>query len=214
MPDILLWILYILGAALFIVLVALLLPVKVYIKTTPESKISAKVKILFFTITPKKDNKKEDMPEAEGGKVASFFGFSDFSSFRALKEKLKKSGLTKTVSSLFGIVIDLIKRATALFCKCRLKRLYLRIVCANPDAAVAAIEYGAVCSVVYPAVSFISSAMKTRSDALDINLLCGYDEEEPSFEFDIYFSVRVFYIVKALLGIIFDNAKKEIANGR
>ncbi len=213
-------ILLILAAIAVLIALVLSLPLHIYIKTDKDEKFSAKVKILFFNLTKKRKEKKEppapkdEKPKSTAEKVLSFFGFSDFSSLRSIKERLQKSGVATTVSELGKLVVDLIKRAAGLVKHIKLHRLNVKVVCASDDAAAAAIEYGAVCAILYPAVSFISSSVKTKTNALNVNVSCGYDDCESDLYVDTHFSIRMFFLVKAVIKITFDNFKKEFKNGR
>jgi hypothetical protein len=66
------------------------------------------------------------------------------------------------------------------------------------DAADAAIEYGVVCSAVYPFIGYLETNFKGAEKALDVNIGCDF-ENEAYFGTDIKIKLRIIHIVRALM---------------
>ena len=83
-------------------------------------------------------------------------------------------------------------------------------VVASEDAAEAAIEYGAASAIIYSFVGYLKANTQCSEDAIKTNLSCKYNSKESEFFFNLLISVKIFKLVRAVLVIIKENAKKEI----
>ncbi|MBQ5838329.1 MAG: DUF2953 domain-containing protein, partial [Clostridia bacterium] len=99
--------------------------------------------------------------------------------------------------------------------KIKLKRFGLDVICGGGDAADAAIEYGVVCSAVYPFIGYLETNFKGAERALDVNIGCDF-ENEAYFGIDIKAKIRIIHILRAFLKGAIDiaNEQTEATNER
>ncbi|MBQ4119207.1 MAG: DUF2953 domain-containing protein [Clostridia bacterium] len=156
------FLLYILGGLLGLFTVALLLPVSVALSYNGEFKY--KLKIAFVTLNfnkkekPKKQKKNDkQQKKTEVKPEKSFF-----------EKLIDKKGFAGAVKEIFTFVKDCavpLKRFLR-FVKFRDIRLFIAVV--GDDAAGTAVDYGVVCSAVYPTLSFIENLASLQYKSVDI----------------------------------------------
>ncbi len=195
----------VLGGILLLITVILCLPLHVFIKYDKELGLSLTGRLLLLRLGEKPD------PEGTALKTAaSILGAKELGGIDELKKGLADRGTAEVVSRVLAVLRSLFGRVLWILKYCRLKRLAVKAVCAAPDAAEAAMDYGAASAVIYPAVGLLSTAMKPVGKPLDIRLSCGFDNAEKEFALDMHIAVRLIFIVRALLKIIIDNTRREL----
>ncbi len=184
-----------------IVALVLLLPVRVIIRYSGDGELKLLVK--FFGIVFGENDRTEKSADTKDKKDRNLLGLGSF------KQNVRENGLLATVQSLAGLLKLFVNRAVWLLRHCLVERFHLKIVCAGDDAAETAMEYGAVCAVVYPLVGLLQNAARFEEKGLDIAVLCDYDSKDTVLQFDTTVRVRVVYLLCALAFIIFENVKKQ-----
>lgn len=159
---------YVIFAVLLFLLILLLIPISVELDF--ESEIKYRVKVAGITVynsekPPKKHKKakKSDKNVAENTpdtppKKQNFFS--------RLKKEKGFSGAVKYTAGLAGIIL---KKIGWLLRRLRFKKFVLEITVASDDAAVTALEYGTVCTAVYPVISFLVSKARFKAKSVDIS---------------------------------------------
>ena len=190
----------ILAIILFVVLI-LITPVGVVVKSDGEGEIKLGVKILFVTIplTKKKDKKSAPKKKKKPKK----------STTESIKEKVDKKGFTETISDTVSAVVEIIKQIAQLFKHIKIKKLYIDCICADEDPAKAAMDYGVACAVIYPVSGYLGTFMNINHRKEEINVMCDFTEEKNKFRFDTHISIRIIYIVKAFFSILINQAVKK-----
>lgn len=164
--------------ALFIILIVLLvlaflLFLPVSLKASYQTELFAELRYLFFRyqIAPQKEEKprkkKKNIPKKEEPEEEK----------NSIWDTIKEKGLSGFID-----IIEELARATggalkAIFHHATLSDLTVQIAVCGEDAAGCAVNYGYVCTAVYPAVGIITSAIR-RYKKLDIDIRPDYDGKE------------------------------------
>lgn len=192
----------ILAAIPALILIFLLLRVKIMFSYTPENEPKLYIKLLFFTFgkkkkDPKKDNKTKK-PSKILLKIQKRLGIDVFASGEALKQNVDESGISGTAEKVATVISLLAGQIFWLLKRFRLDKLRILAVCGGGDAADAAMDYGLVCAAVYPLAGYLTSNIRTAKNADDVQIVCDFDGD-PHFEFDLFVSVRIIHLVRAVL---------------
>ncbi len=194
-----------LGVVAFLVLlitVICLLPVYVIIKTDADGDLIYRYKFLNKEYG---ENPNPNNPIVKKMKQAS--GLSRLEK-ENLKDSVKTGSFSDTVSESLTLIPSLLKRLLALLKHCEIKKLKIKIVCAEEDAAQTAISYGKCYAVVAPLVGFLHATMTISKKGEDIDISCDYLNETGVFEFETSLQVRVFRVLVALFLTALDEAKR------
>lgn len=208
------WIfLSVLGVLALVITVILLLPVYIIIKIDENGELILRYKILHKTFG---ENPDPNNPILKTLKKAS--GISRLEK-KNLQSSAESKGLSSTVSQTLRIVSDLLKEVVNLLKYCYAKKFYIKVVCAEEDAADTAISYGKCCAVVYPVAGLLSSIMKIRKRSQKIDISCDYTGGKDEFCLDFLISVRLYRVLAAFFRIAFKEAKRTVneqtaANGK
>ncbi len=185
-----------------VICIILLLPVLIIIKTDGDGVLQFRYKILFKTFG-------ED-PDPNNVIVKALKNISGVS--RLDSENIKKSAqsgsVLGTIKSNFSLVVGLIKRLLELIKKCKVRKFNVDIVCVGEDAAAAAVEYGAVCAFVYPALSFIRSALSIDPNVERVKIGPDFNAKKGKFKLEIVLAIGLYRVIGALLRAAFDEAER------
>ena len=187
-------------------LVALLLfvPISVHIMYNGELFVKLKIAgIKAFVAEPKEDIK-EPSPDTESDKKAKK---QTENAFNKLK---KKYGFAGAVKEFFAFVRAVLERLKRQFKHIAVRRLSLDIKVASEDAATTAIEYGAVCSAVYPALSFIDSIANVKMKS--INVAADFNLDKPDFGFSVIIRARILFLIIMAFGVFSEYNKFKTRN--
>ena len=179
---------------ILISLIALILffPLTLYIEKGQGKKLIIKIKFLFLTfkndekamnfiskLKTKSGNKKNKEPEAQ-------------------KENIP---FTKKITNTCKLVSNILSQINYVLSHIRIEHLYLKLICAEMDAAFTAITYGTVCSAVYPLLGIIESKAKVKNEAFDLKIGCDYDGKKSLYDFNI--TLKFSLIFALIAGIRF-----------
>ncbi len=188
-----------LGIILFLTLLVILflsLPIYLIIKTDNEGRIIFLFKVLHKTFG--------QSHTSDGGIIKTLKKATGTDKF---EEKSKKAS---SFNDLIGLIIDVLKELIGLVKHCTADKFKLKIICANEDAATAAISYGACCAAVYPLSGFLHSAMKIKKSGEDITVDCIYQNDKAEFFVEIVLSIRVFRVLGAALTVLYREIKRRM----
>lgn len=189
---------------LAVLLILLMCPLKVYVDYDGELKLKIGYLFLKFGIIPEKpkkpekpkpekktEEKKEQQPEPRRpGRV------------RRLVNKHGIDGLIDILKEIAAIVVDTLKKAS--------KHLYftrfnIRICIVGEDAAQTAVQYGYVCSAVYPIVAVLTEHSVVKKHNVDIS--AGFLAKKTAAEMEITAKIKPLFLipiaVSALIKLIF-----------
>ena len=185
--------LIILGVIFLILAFILLLPINLFLRFDNELFIKVKLAgIKVFDSNKIEAKEKEHKPkETEKTKENGLKTF-----FSKLSEKYGYLGAVKKVINLIGKMLSHIKK---LLRHIKIKKVILNLVVVGEDAAATAVEYGAICSAVYPLLSFLDSCAKV--DFKNINVTSGFEYKKSHFDFSLVCKLRIIFLLIALIGI-------------
>ena len=95
------------------------------------------------------------------------------------------------------LVSNILNQASYLISHIKINHLYLKLICAEVDAAFTAITYGAVCSAIYPLLGIIESKAKVKNGGFDLKIGCDYDSKKSLYDFNITFSFPLIFALIA-----------------
>ena len=184
----------------------LLLPVKFIIRNDDENHIYFRVKFLFWTFgEPKKKVKQQPQSKSTGIEQLKS---------ESLKARIQRDGLIDTVTVGAKILTELFRELVHLFRHCVAEKFEFKLLCSSDDAAETAIKYGSCCAIVYPLLGFINSAIKVNPKGRKIDISCQYNGVSEVFRYDFLISVRVLFIVAALLRFLLSKAFRAFFTNR
>lgn len=167
---------YIISAVLLFFLILILIPISVVFDF--EAEVKYRVKVAGITVynseKPPKKRKKVKKSDKKAVENAPDKPEKKQNFFLKLKEEKGFSGAVKYTAGLAGIIL---KKVGWLLRRLRFKKFVLEIAVASDDAAAAALEYGAVCTAVYPVLSLLVS--KARFKAKSVNISADFEAACP-----------------------------------
>ena len=178
--------LYIIGAVLLILCVLLFSPVTVRLKFDKDFYFKTEfLGICFFRIEPQKKEKNKNSKNTVSDKKTEKATENEA---EKLWDKLKeKYGFTGAVKKLFGLFFKILTPLKAFLKRIKIKNLKLKLVVAGEDAAATAIEYGTVCSAVYPIMALLESCVGIKAE----NIYIRSNFESSNCEFSFSFSLKM-----------------------
>ncbi|MBQ3265997.1 MAG: DUF2953 domain-containing protein [Ruminococcus sp.] len=195
--------LYIILGILLLILLILLIRVQVFMQYSETVTLS--VKVLFVKITllpakekkkkPKKEKPKEPKQEQKKPKKEEKEKEKKPSYLSKLKEKKGLSGLLSLFTSLAKIAVGMLK---SIFSHIVIKKMDVGIALSGEDASSVAVNYGRLCSVLYPAVNVIASVTVCK----DYNVVVEpvFDPDKPTEVFaDVHAYLRLIFVVAAAI---------------
>ena len=211
-----LFILKIIGCVVggIIALVLLLLCVFVHVSIVYSGEIDVKIRYLFVPIKlyPRPAHHKKKLKKVKKGNLKSSEKDGD-------DEEKKKSVFAELLPS--GGVLDIIEYLTDMlkiagkavrrvFAAIIIKNIGAEIMVANEDAAEAAISYGKVCAVIYPALGVLSGVVKVKNHSINVGV--NFLKEKTEVEAEVNLRFRPIRIVWAglclLCSFLWYNIKK------
>ena len=198
------FLLYILGGLLALILIVLLLPASV--KLSYDGEFDYKLKIAFITLNleraekPKKQNSHKKVQTKTVQKKEKSF-------FEKLQDKKGFVGAVKEVFTFIKECLIPLKRFLR-FVKFRDIRLFIAVV--GEDAAGTATNYGLVCSAVYPTLSFIESVANTKYKSVDIK--ADFENKKSDLTFSLKIKTNIIFILILAVRIFKEYKKFSVRN--
>lgn len=194
--------LYIIGGILLLIALLLLLPITARVKFQDD--FFLKVKFLGLTVYKLKPEEKEksEKEEKKQEKLTETTDKKEEGIFSRLKAK---HGFKGAIQELFDFAGKVINETKPQLLKIKFRKVKLDLIVVGSDAAMTAIEYGAVCGIVYPVLSFIDENLNVKLKK--INVSAGFKHTES--QFSVSFNAKANAL---LLLIIAFKALKEYKN--
>lgn len=200
-----------LAAIIALVVILLLSCIRVSFIFTTKGRPELKVRLLFITLfdlnKPKK-KKKNKKPSKIGEFFKKRFGFGKGLDKEDIKSETVKEGVADKVTKFVTVFMLLADQVIWLVKRIKLKKFDLDVICGGGDAADAAIEYGIVCSTVYPFIGYLETNFKCTDKALDVNIGCDF-ENDAYFGVELTAKLRIIHIVRALFRSAVNLAKEQ-----
>lgn len=192
-------VLWILLALLFLILLALLIPVHACVRYGEE--LALDIKYLFFKIPVLPVTEKPEEPKPEQKPAGAKKSAPKEKKPNPLLEKVKSSFKAEGFKGFMDLVGRFVKltgtTAVRIIKKLRLRDFDLYLMVGGEDAASAAILYGQICAAVYPAAEILFKLTKCRRRRMSIDL--DYDVKEPYVKLEANVSVRPIFAVRYAL---------------
>lgn len=174
--------LYIIGGIILLIILLLFLPITAQVKFKDD--LIVKFKFLGITLYKYKSEKKDKTKEKQSPKTEKITKpKSEEGIFSKLKAKHGFKGAIKEVFSFAGMVLKEVKPELL---KIKIRKFKLNLIVVGDDAAATAIEYGAICGIVYPVISFIDQNLDIKLK--QINVEAGFNHTKS--EFNTSFTVK------------------------
>lgn len=185
--------------------------IRVQIFATYKDALTLIVKVLFVKITvvspdkpekekkekkkkkkPKKEKPKDEKPEEEKDK-------KDEEKKPSIITKLKeKKGLTGLLSLLTSVVKIALGALRDIISHIVLKKFDIGIALSGEDAATVAVNYGKLCSIVYPAVNVITNATVCKDYHVTLEPVFDTDRKTECYA-DVHAYLRIIFVVAEAL---------------
>ena len=194
----------IISAVVLLIVLLLFLPISLDIKYTDGFFMTARFAgIRIYKIEPGKDIKKPEA-DAESDKKAEKQAENPFKKLN--REKGFKVALSEITSFIKALILRIKKQLRHI----KITRLCLGIKIATDDAALTAIYYGAVCSVVYPILSLLDSLSNIAFKQIDIR--ADFESTKPDFAFSARVKLRLFFLLAAAVAALSEFNKFKTRN--
>lgn len=220
-------VLYIFLGILALIGLILILPIQICLHYDGEQGFRFRLKFAWIPLydsskeKPEKP-KTEKKPKAEapkepkkakktGGAAASllnFLGLGDIASIANAGKAIDQKGLVQMLSDIGTAVGAIFARIGQLVGRGVFTEFTLRVVVGDEDVADAAMTYGRVCSVIYPLVTMLDSAMTFRRRTVDLR--CDFEQEEITVTFDGQLRYRPLNFVQFLWGLVKNYLKRSV----
>ena len=195
--------LIVLGAIIALLLVLLFLPLSIDLTFAKELRF----KIKYFGIIIFDSEKNVKLKKAKRAKsvVKEKSEGKEDKKENFLKKTYKQKGLLGTITYFSKILMLLLKKLWWVVKKFKFRRFYLNLSVATNDAASTAINYGKICSAVYPIISFL----ETNADfkAKEINISADFDKSDSEFKISTSVTTRLFFWLVAAISALFEFLK-------
>ena len=189
-----------LGILALLITGILLLPVYVIVKYEHQDGFT--VRFRFLGKLYGAEDGREENPIVKRLKAASGLSRLDQKQPEEKKNPVEVvKGKLALITDLFRAVKDLLKRVTV-------KKLKVKIVCADECAATAAVNYGLCYAVAAPVLGYLQSNLRIDPKGREIQIACDYTASKGSFFFETVLSVRIYRILLTLLQITKEEAKR------
>ncbi len=193
--------LIIVGVILLILLVILFVPVGLDFEYSDKLRLKLSfMGITIYSLKEKKpDLKKDKKPsEKQTGSSKESGIVTDFKNrFKEIKEK---EGFTAAVREGAEFVKALLGRLQRLLPHIHIKRVRLGITVASRDAAKTAVDYGIVCSAVYPVASLLWA--KANVGFKEINIKSDFEATECDFTVSATVKMQIFYLLVTAVRVL------------
>ncbi len=197
--------LYILAALLLLIAAVLLLPVSVYLEYNND--FFFKVKFAGIKVFEPKKTKSQNTQKTDT-KVKEKKENQFKTSFEILKDK---KGFSGAVREIFTLLKDCLKHIGFLLKTLKFRKVEFNLTVATENAAKTAIEYGALCSAIYPTLSFFDSIANVKYKK--INVKSDFESEKPSFDFSLIINLQIIFLIITAFKVYKEYKKFSTRNG-
>ena len=181
---------------LLIVLCVLFIPVVVDLEYTDDFKLKVSfLKIILFSSEKKKGTECKESDGKQKGKKRSVLHDA-----KAYFTKVKnKKGFTGAVKEVMRLISEIFSHIKWLLRFIYISKVRLSINVATPDAALTAIEYGGVCSAVYPVTAMLDGVAHIGFKEIKVN--ADFEGRESNFSFKARVKMQIVYLLIAAIKI-------------
>lgn len=106
-----------------------------------------------------------------------------------LKERFKHDGTAATLKVIIGAAKNILSSLGRMISKISVRDLRLSLDVASDDAALTAVEYGAVCGVVYPFLDMLTTCADFKAKKIDIR--ADFQKNVSSLAFHLTLKIKI-----------------------
>ncbi len=184
-------VLYIICGILLLLALLLILPITARVKFQDD--FFLKVKFLGFTVYKlKPEEKEEKADDKKPQKPKEKPKEEEPGIFSKLKAK---HGFKGAIKELFDFAGKIINETKPQLLKIKFRKVKLDLIVVGSDAAMTAIEYGAVCGIVYPVLSFIDQNLNVKLKKINVQAGFKHTESQFSFSLDVKANAILLFII-------------------
>ena len=194
--------LYILGALALLIFLLLFSSVSVSCRIDDDVKVKIRYLFIKFNLPKHRKSKKSQAKNTPKKQTKSNY----------IKQLIEQNGLLGAIKELLFIVKTILSRGFKMAHHIRVKRFNMLVTAASDDPAKTAVEYGALCSIVFPALSGFQSMMKWNDRKTEVVVNSDFCTDKPTLFIDFKIKLRLYFIVIAGLSVILALVKRKIAN--
>lgn len=193
-------VLYITAVLVVLLLILIFVPVSLILDYNEEFGFS--VRIFGIKAAPRKQKKKTCKKVEDKPKKSS------------LKNRIKRDGISETLKKGAGFLKGALTRVKKLLPHIKVRDLRIKISVSGNDAALTAIEYGAVCAAVYPFLSWLYSVINIKAKQIDV--ISSFENSESHVKFHTKLSSSAIWLFMAAYGVYKEYTKvtEEQSNER
>lgn len=178
------------GSVLLFFAVLLCLPIAVSVDYEKQAMVKVFYLFFHFAVYPRPKKKEVEKEAAVSRKAET----EKKSKLRQLLEREGVGGFLDLLKEISRIVRDAGKR---LLTHMTVNRFSLRLWVGGEDAGQAAIQYGAACAAVYPAVSFFVG--EVRCTRYEVEVFPNFQNKESGVQFHFQAHIKAFFALLLLL---------------
>ena len=186
----------VLGVLSLLIALILCLPVYIIVKNDDNNALIFRFRFLFKTF-----GNSPSPGSPVGGALRKSIGVQRFEK-HSIQKNIRKNGLFATVSDSLQTLRGLLEQLSRALGGCTVKRFQLHILHTSEDPAEAAKACGIYCGLVYPFLGLLNTKLKIPESSRDIHISWAFPPTPRVFRYDLVIRVRVFYLVRSLLGIL------------
>lgn len=192
----------VLGAIIVVLITLLILPVK--LKVDYDKELTFTIKYLGFTLLDSEEEDKESKKVLK--KVQSTALPTDKES---IKSTYKQKGITGTIKYYGDVLLLILKRLRWIIRFVKIRKFVFDLSIASDNAADTAIEYGEVCCVIYPIISFIQTNTNFKFKTDNINISPDFDSTDSKLKASVLVKAKLIICLIAIAGLLWDYTKKQ-----
>lgn len=192
----------VLGAIIVVLITLLIIPVK--LRVDYDKELTYTLKYLGFTLL---DSEKEDK---ESKKVFKKVQNTSLPTDKeSIKSTYKQKGITGTIKYYGDVLLLILKRLRWIIRFVKIRKFVFDLSIASDNAADTAIEYGEVCCVVYPIISFIQTNTNFKFKTDNINIRPDFDSTDSKLKASVLVKAKLITCLIAIAGLLLDYTKKQ-----
>lgn len=192
---------------LLLILILLIMPITLYVDYGNEAKISVRYLFVKIKLSPKKEKKKKvKKKKSESQKDKSENKEPEKEKNSQFMDILKEQGLIGIIDLLKEIIKILKNTSSSIRKHIIIKRFNLNIAVASEDAADTAINYGYACTAIYPAFSFICSAVK-KVKKHNLQIWANYTSKKTKVSCKLKVSIKLIFIMPTAFSALIKTLK-------
>ena len=174
------------------------------LKVDYDKELTFTIKYLGFTLLDSEEEDKESKKVLK--KVQSTALPTDKES---IKSTYKQKGITGTIKYYGDVLLLILKRLRWIIRFVKIRKFVFDLSIASDNAADTEIEYGEVCCVIYPIISFIQTNTNFKFKTDNINISPDFDSTDSKLKASVLVKAKLIICLIAIAGLLWDYTKKQ-----